>query len=324
MKELFRRFSSGSSLYPDIEPFDKFMLPVGSGHQLYVEQCGSPQGLPVIVLHGGPGGGCSPGMRRFFDPQAYRIVLFDQRGCGKSTPTAGVEANTTQHLISDIELICQTLGIKRCILFGGSWGTALALLYAQAHPERVIHVVLRAVFLMTRRELNWFYGGGAARFWPDQWEALVGPIPENERGSLIAAYHRRLFSGDRSEEMRFGGLWLAWETALCKLSNHTVAGARSSGYARTFARLGTHYFVNGGFLPKDGHILDHIHLLAEIPGTIIHGRFDVVCPLEAAWELSKAWPRSKLEIVPAAHAHSEPSIQERLVATMNGLRGVKL
>ena len=205
--------SAVSHLYPPIEPYDQRMLDVGDGHKIYVEQCGHPQGMPVVVLHGGPGGGCSPTMRRYFDPSVYRIVLFDQRGCGRSRPHASVTANTTAHLIGDIEQIRRTWGVGRWLVFGGSWGATLALLYAQAHPERAAHLVLRGVFLMTQAELDWFYGGGAGRFWPDLWARFCEIIPEDERGDLIAAYHRRLFSGDMMLETRFARAWSSWENA---------------------------------------------------------------------------------------------------------------
>ena len=320
MHEIFRRLNSGDDLYPPIQPFDVRMLPAGDGHRIYVEQCGSPQGMPVLCIHGGPGGGCTPSMRRFFDPSVFRIILFDQRGCGKSTPRAGVTANTTAHLISDIEHIRQVLGVDRWILFGGSWGATLALLYAQAHPDTVIHLVLRAVFLMTRRELAWFYGGGAGQFWPEHWNRFRTAVPAGEQDDLIAAYHKRLFSGDYSEEVEFGRRWHEWEMSLCKLDGIKGAGSVSGDYARTFARLESHYFLNGGFLDSDGQILDSMGKLESIPGTIVHGRYDIVCPPVSAWMVAERWKCAQLEFVTAGHALSEPEIRRKLVSTMDALR----
>ncbi|MCY3880147.1 MAG: prolyl aminopeptidase [Rhodobacteraceae bacterium] len=322
MNKILQRFRSAETLYPVIQPFDTRMLPVGGDHQLYIEQCGAPNGFPVLVLHGGPGGGCNPMMRRFFDPGFYRAVLFDQRGCGKSRPFSCVKENTTQHLIRDMELIRQTLGIGRWVLFGGSWGATLALLYAQQFPDRVTHLVLRAPFLMTRRELDWFYAGGAARFRPESWERFTDPIPRNEHDDLISAYHRRLFSGDVNEEIRFGTRWLEWESTLCRMNSPSRSGNGNGAYARTFARLETHYFLNRGFLDEDGQILAGMHRIADIPGSIIHGRYDLVCPPESAWSLAKQWKRVELEFVLAGHAISETEIQRKLAATMNGLRTV--
>ncbi|GAB4284097.1 MAG: prolyl aminopeptidase [Roseovarius sp.] len=296
------------------------MMAVGDGHQIYVEQSGNPEGRPVVVLHGGPGGGSSPAMRRFFDPCRYRIVLFDQRGCGRSTPHASVEANTTWHLVADIERIRCRLGIERWIVFGGSWGSTLGLIYAQTHPERVAHLVLRGVFTMTRAELDWFYGGGAARFWPEAWEAFQRPIPEAERGDMIAAYHRRLFSGDRAEEVRHARAWVAWENALATIASPGTGGDSPADYARAFARLENHYFTHHGFLDHDGHILARMERIAEIGGTIVQGRYDMICPPEAAFRIARAWPRADLRLVPmAGHALSEPGITAELVRVMDAL-----
>ena len=308
-------------LYPPIDPFDQRMLDVGDGHRIYVEQCGARDGLPVIVLHGGPGGGCSPAMRRYFDPGAFRIVLFDQRGCGRSRPHASVEANTTWHLVRDIERIREVLGIDRWIVFGGSWGATLALIYAQEHPQRAAALVLRGVFLMTAAELDWFYGGGAGRFWPDLWERFVGMIPENERGDMIGAYHRRLFSGDLMEETRFARAWAAWENALASIDNDGAAGESPADYARAFARLENHYFLHRGFLSEDQRILARMDRLAEVPGVIVQGRYDMICPPVSAHRLAALWPKARLKMVPwAGHALSEPGISAELVRTMDMLR----
>lgn len=308
-------------LYPPIDPFDQRSIDMGDGHRIYMEQCGRPDGIPVLVLHGGPGGGCSPAMRRYFDPSVYRVILFDQRGCGRSQPHASVVNNTTWHLVSDIEAIRTALGIDRFILFGGSWGATLALIYAISHPERVRQLVLRGVFLMTRAELDWFYGGGAGAFYPDLWARFVNPIPEDERGDLIAAYHRRLFSGNLMEETRFGRVWANWENALASVHHDGQLGESPSDYARAFSRLENHYFKNGGFLEDDGWILHEKHRIRHLPATIIQGRFDMICPPISAYRLAQNWPRCQLHMVPlAGHALSEPGISEGLVRVMDSLR----
>ena len=309
-------------LYPPTDPYDQRMLDVGQGHRVYVEQCGNPAGIPVVVLHGGPGGGCSAAMRRYFDPEHYRIILFDQRGCGRSRPHASVAHNTTWHLVDDIELIRRTLDIDAWIVFGGSWGATLALIYAQAHPARVRNIVLRGVFLMTQRELDWFYGGGAGRFWPEVWARFEALIPEDERGDLISAYHRRLFSGDIAMETRFARAWSSWENALASIHSTGSGGEAPGDYARAFARLENHYFTNAGFLEFDGQILAHAGRIKHIPGTIVQGRYDMICPPESAYALSRAWPNSDLKLIRnAGHALSEPGISAELVRTMDRIAG---
>ena len=315
-------------LYPSLAPFDQRMLDVGDGHTVYVEQCGNPDGIPVLVLHGGPGGGCSPTMRRYFDPEVYRVVLFDQRGCGRSRPAASVEANTTWHLVADIELIRETLKIDSWIVFGGSWGATLSLIYAQAHPERAKHLVLRGVFLMTQAELDWFYGGGAGRFWPDVWKRFVDLVPEDERGDLIGAYHKRLFGEQTPEQIKFAREWTAWENALASVaSNGPSFYDTPAEYARIFARLENHYFVNAGFLEVDGQILRDLYKLKGIGATIVQGRFDMICPPEGAWKLKDAWPDGlcDLRMIPTAgHALSEAGISSELVRVMDMLHSVRL
>ena len=304
--------------YPPIDPFNQQIMPTGDGHQIYVEECGNPDGTPVVVLHGGPGGGCSPVMRRYFDPQKYRIVLFDQRGCGRSRPLASVKNNTTWDLVNDVERIRKDLSIESWALFGGSWGATLALLYAQTHPNHVSHIVLRGVFLMTQRELDWFYGGGAGQFWPDAWGRFVEKIPEDERDDLIKAYHRRLFSGDLRTEMQYGRIWSAWENALASIYSNGNGGEPAGEYSRTFSRLENHYFINKGFLEKGGHILQNMDCIAHIPGFIVQGRYDMICPPKSAWDLSKAWPQSDLRLIrQAGHAMSEPGISAELVKIMD-------
>jgi len=307
-------------LYPPIEPFARHILAVGDGHEVYIEQSGNRDGIPVVVLHGGPGGGCSPAMRRYFDPKKYHVTLFDQRGCGRSKPHASVENNTTWDLVADIEKIRDALGISQWIVFGGSWGATLALIYAQAHPQAVKRLVLRGVFMMTQRELAWFYGGGAGQFWPETWARFVDLIPEDERGDLIAAYHKRLFSGDTAVEVKYGRAWSAWENALASVRSTGAGGEAPGEYARAFARLENHYFINNGFLEYDGKILDQMHKIAHIPGTIVQGRFDMICPPVTAWTLAEAWPRSSLRMIGmAGHSMSEPAISDALVKVMDGI-----
>ncbi|HCE70387.1 prolyl aminopeptidase [Ruegeria pomeroyi] len=307
-------------LHPPIEPFDQRMLDVGQGHRIYVEQSGNPNGIPVVVLHGGPGGGCSPAMRRYFDPSVYRVILFDQRGCGRSRPHASVTDNTTWHLVADIERIRKTLEIDSWIAFGGSWGATLALIYAQTHPDRVTHLVLRGVFLMTQAELDWFYGGGAGRFWPEPWSRFAALIPENERGDMIAAYHKRLFSGDMAQEIRYARAWSAWENALASIQSNGTTGESPGDYARAFARLENHYFINDGFLEFDGQILANMGRISHIPGHIVQGRYDMICPPNSAWKLSELWPNADLRMIRnAGHALSEPGISAELVRIMDAI-----
>ena len=312
--------NSAGTLYPGREPFRRHMLEVGEGHTLYVEEVGRPDGIPVVVFHGGPGGGCSPAMRRFFDPDKYRVILFDQRGCGRSRPHASVKANTTWHLLRDIEHIRVTLGIERWIVFGGSWGATLALIYGQAHPGHVAWLVLRGVFLATRTELDWFYGGGAGRFWPDLWERFIEPIPAEERGDLIGAYNKRLFSRDRAEQITHAKSWAAWENALASIDNDGAVIDSPADYALAFSRIENHYFINAAFLDESQQILPNMPRIAHIPGTIVQGRHDMICPPASAWALHKAWPSSELRMIPkSGHAVSEPLIAAELVRTMDKL-----
>ena len=308
-------------LYPPIDPFDQRVIDMGDGHRIYVEQCGNPQGKPVIVVHGGPGGGCSPAMRRYFDPAVWRIILFDQRGCGRSRPLAAVEDNTTWHLVADMEKIRTTLGISSWTCFGGSWGATLSLVYAISHPTRVTELMLRGVFLMTNSELEWFYGGGAGAFFPELWSNFSTAIPASERGNLIDAYAKRLFSGDFSEETRFAKLWAGWENALASFGAETTVIDAPGDYARTFARLENHYFRNGGFLQTDNWILQNRSRIEHLPLHLVQGRHDVICPPKAAWTLANGWPNSKLEMIPrAGHALSEPGITAALVRATDALR----
>ena len=305
-------------LHPPIDPFDQRMIEVGQGHHVYMEQAGNPQGIPVVVLHGGPGGGCSPMMRRFFDPKVYRIVLFDQRGCGRSRPHASVENNTTWHLVEDIEKIRALLDIEDWVVFGGSWGATLALIYPQTHPEAVKALVLRGVFLATQAELDWFYGGGAGKFWPETWARFASLIPEDERGDMIAAYHKRLFSGNISEETAYAKAWASWENALASIATNGHGGDSPGEYARAFSRLENHYFTNKAFLEFDGQIIENMERISHIPGHIVQGRYDMICPPEAAWAIAKRWPKADLHMIKnAGHALSEPEISARLVRIMD-------
>lgn len=308
-------------LYPAIDPYDQRVLDMGDGHRIYVEQCGNPDGIPVVVFHGGPGGGCSPAMRRYFDPLEYRIVLFDQRGCGRSRPHASVVDNTTWHLVADVERIREALDIERWVLFGGSWGATLALIYAQTHPERTAYLALRGVFLMTKAELDWFYGGGAGQFFPDQWQRFSEMVPPAERGDLIEAFHERLFSGDVMVETRFARAWASWENALAAIDHDGHGGDSPADYARAFARLENHYFINAGFLETDGQILDNMPLISRIPGTVVQGRYDMICPPISAWKLTERWSRGDLKLIGmAGHALSEPGISAELVKTMKAVQ----
>jgi proline iminopeptidase len=305
-------------LYPPIDPFDQRVVDMGDGHRIYVEQCGNPNGIPVVILHGGPGGGCSPAMRRYFNPDAYRVILFDQRGCGRSRPTASVENNTTWHLVADIERLRKLFDIEDWIVFGGSWGATLALIYAQTHPDRINRLVLRGVFLATQAEVDWFYGGGAGKFWPEQWAKFTSLLPEHEVNAAIAAYNKRLFSGDRATEILYARAWSHWENALASIHTNGSVGESPGEYARTFARLENHYFTNKAFLEYDGKILDQMDRIAHIPGHIVQGRYDMICPPQAAWNLSERWPNAELKMVrQAGHALSEPGISAELVRIMD-------
>ena len=320
MRNSESQIGASRPLYPVVQPYNYRMLPVPGDHMIYVEECGNPSGIPVVVLHGGPGGGCSPGMRRFFHPDIYRVVLFDQRGCGRSRPHAVTENNTTWDLVGDLELIRKELGIDKWIVFGGSWGATLALVYAQTYPDRVRHMVLRGIFLMTRSELDWFYGGGAARFFPRQWDRFVGMLPEDERDDVIAGYAARLHHGTEESQIRFARAWTEWESSLASLRPSQSGGSVPASYALAFARIENHYFRNTGFLREDRQIMQDIHKIAHIPGTIIQGRYDMICPPKTAMSLHEIWPASRLIIIAdAGHSLSEPGISSALTTIMDEL-----
>ena len=311
------------SFYPEIEPYDHGLLDVGDGHRVYWELCGNPRGKPVVFLHGGPGGGCSPVQRRLFDPQKYRILLFDQRGCGRSLPYAELEANTTWHLVADIERLRGMIGVESWMVFGGSWGSTLALAYAQTHPERVSELVLRGIFTLRRAELLWYYQEGASWMFPDKWERFLAPIPPEERGDLMAAYRRRLTDPDPAVRRQAARAWSLWEgETITLLPNQGYTDLfGDERYALAFARIENHYFVHEGFFEEDQLIRD-AHRLKDIPGVIIQGRYDIATPPKTAWDLHKAWPEARFILVPdAGHAVSEPGIAHHLIEATDAFAG---
>jgi len=301
--------------YPPIDPYAVHHLRVSELHSLYLEECGHRNGLPVLFLHGGPGAGCEPWHRRFFDPARYRILLFDQRGCGRSKPHAELRDNTTAHLIDDIESIRRHLGIERWVVFGGSWGSTLALAYAEAHPERVLGLILRGIFLCRPREIHWFYQEGASRIFPDLWLDYLAPIPLEERGELVRAYYRRLAGRDEIARMAAAKAWSIWEgrTATLLENRGVVDHFADPHTALSLARIECHYFMHDAFL-RPNQLLEEAHRLAGIPGVIVQGRYDIVCPAESAWDLHQAWPTAELKIIPdAGHSAAEPGIRGALI-----------
>jgi len=304
-------------LYPPIAQSNASgFLPEQDGHEIYYEECGHPDGIPVVLLHGGPGGAISDVMRRFHDPHVYRIVLFDQRGCGKSRPRASLEHNTTWHLIADMERLRQHLGIRHWQVFGGSWGSTLALAYAQRHPERVSALIVRGIFTLRRSELQWFYQSGASWLYPDAFEKFLAPIPMEERNDMISAYYKRLTGSDAQIQLEAARAWSMWEgsTLALQIDQTTVDKFSCSAYALAFARIECHYFYHGGFFEYDGQLLNEMNKIAHLPGVIVQGRYDLVTPTATAWQLAKLWPNAQLEIVPdAGHAMTEPGIIDRLV-----------
>ncbi len=304
-------------LYPEIESRANGRLRVSDLHELYFEESGNPAGIPVVFLHGGPGGGTEAKYRRFFDPERYRIVLFDQRGCGKSTPHASLVDNTTWDLVKDIEALRTHLGIEKWVVFGGSWGSTLALSYAETHPSSVRALVLRGIFLLRKQEIDWFYQRGCSAIFPDAWEHFLAPIPENERHDLLAAYHRRLTSDDPNVQLEAAKAWSIWEGSTSRLmvDPSLVARFGADRFAIAFARIEAHYFVNRGFFEHDDQLLRNVDRIRHIPAVIVQGRYDVVCPLESAWALHRAWPEADLQIVPdAGHSALEPGTTRALVA----------
>lgn len=291
------------------------MVSVDNGHRLYLEQVGKPDGIPVVFLHGGPGAGCEPYHRQFFNPDHYRVILFDQRGCGRSTPHASLDANTTWDLVADMERIRQRLNIEKWLLFGGSWGSTLALAYAQAHPQRVTGMILRGIFLCRDEEIQWFYQRGASQVFPDYWQDFIAPIPQQERGDLLRAYHRRLNGDNDIERMAAAKAWSVWEGRTASLHpNPAVVGFFSHAHtALSLARIESHYFVNHAFLSPD-QLLRDSQVLAGIPGVIVQGRYDLICPMASAWALHHAWPDSELKVIgDAGHSATEPGIRGALI-----------
>ena len=311
------------TIFPEIEPYRRATLSVSALHTLAYEECGNPKGKPVILLHGGPGGGMNPLMRRLHDPKAYRMILFDQRGCGNSTPYGELQDNTTWTLVSDIEALRVHLAIERWQVFGGSWGSTLALAYAQTHPERVSELVLRGIFLLRRTELLWFYQEGASWLLPEAWQGFLAPIPVVERGDLISAYYRRLTSPNREVQLTAARAWSQWEGSALSLleDQERVKRFGMDSYALAFARIESHFFINGGFLRQDDQLLVDATRLKGIPGKIAHGRYDLCTPIKNAFDLCQVWPEAELTIVPdAGHALSEPGIARALVAATEAFK----
>ena len=303
------------TLYPEIEPFETGFMDVGDGHTIYWERVGTRGAKPAVFLHGGPGGGFSPAHRRQFDPALYDVLLFDQRGCGKSTPHAGLEANTTWHLVADIERLREMVGAEKWLVFGGSWGSTLALAYSQTHPERVSELVVRGVYTLTKAELDWYYQFGVSEMFPDKWERFIAPIPKAERGDLMAAYRRRLTGDDKAARIEAAKAWSLWEGETITLLPQPETSDKfgEDDFALAFARIENHYFVHGGWL-DEGQLLRDAHKLRGIPGLIVHGRYDMPCPARYAWQLHKGWPDAEFFLIEGAgHAYSEPGILDRLI-----------
>jgi proline iminopeptidase len=315
---------SNGTQYPPIEPFDTGYLAVGDGHEMYYEQAGNPRGKPAVFVHGGPGGGGDVNSRRFFDPARYRIVVFDQRGSGRSRPHASLEANTTWHLVADMERLREHLAIDRWLVFGGSWGSTLALAYAETHPRAVSELVLRGIFLLRELELKWFYQFGASLLFPEQWQRYLAPIPPAERHDLLAAFHRRLLSDDGAVRLEAARAWSIWEGATSSLLPNPKREDQfgSPEFALALARIEAHYFVNRGFFAHEHQLLDGVERIRKIPGVIVHGRYDVVCPIDTAFELHRRWPEADFRIVQdAGHSAYEPGITAELLAATDRFGG---
>ncbi|MGH8180135.1 MAG: prolyl aminopeptidase [Steroidobacteraceae bacterium] len=315
-------------LFPPIEPYRTGYLALDQRHRMYWEEAGNPQGPAILFLHGGPGAGATPAHRRFFDPAFWRIVIYDQRGGGRSTPLGAVEENTPDHLLADIERLRQELGIAGWVVFGGSWGSTLALAYAESHPDRVTELVLRGIFMLRRWELEWFYQNpaGAGALYPDLWEDYVTPIPQAERGDMMRAYYTRLTSEDAGIRTSAAKTWSVWEAATSHLLTAAdyVAKFEQDRYAEAFARIECHYFINGGFLRSDNQLIDDVDRIRHIPAVIVQGRYDIVCPMKTAWELHRAWPEADLRIVPdAGHSAFERGNLHELIMATDGFAGLR-
>ncbi|MCO5063016.1 MAG: prolyl aminopeptidase [Rhizobiaceae bacterium] len=310
-------------LYPEIEPFDSGLLDVGDGHRIYWERVGTKGAKPAVFLHGGPGGTISPRHRRLFDPALYDVILFDQRGCGNSTPNASLDANTTWHLVADIERLRTMAGFGKWLVFGGSWGSTLALAYSETHPERVSELVVRGIYTLTRAELKWYYQFGVSEMFPEKWERFLAPIPEAERGDMMAAYRKRLIGTDRQAQIEAARAWSLWEGETITLlpEPETSRQFEADEYALAFARIENHYFVHAGWL-EEGQLLRDAHRLHGIPGVIVHGRYDMPCPAKYAWLLHRAWPDAEFHLIEGAgHAYSEPGILDRLIRATDKFAG---
>ncbi|MFK7831184.1 MAG: prolyl aminopeptidase [Congregibacter sp.] len=315
---------NSDALYPPIEPYNSGWLNVGDGHEIYYEESGNPDGAPCVFVHGGPGGGAGEGARRFFDPARYRIVIFDQRGCGRSQPHASLEANTTWHLVADMERLRTLLGIARWLVFGGSWGSTLSLAYAQRHPGAVAALVLRGIFLLRRREVDWLYQHGASELFPDAWEDYVRPIPLAERDDLLSAFHRRLTSEDAATRLEAARAWSVWEASTSFLQPQAdfIAQLDEPDAALAMARIECHYFVNRGFFDSEQQLLDGIEFIRHIPAVIVQGRYDVVCPASTAWDLHRAWPEADFQMIPdAGHSAFDRGNAIALVAATDRFAG---
>jgi proline iminopeptidase len=311
------------TLYDPIEPYDTGRLRVSPVHEIYYEQVGNPNGKPVVFLHGGPGGGIVPEYRQFHDPNAYRVVLFDQRGSGQSTPHASLEENTTWDLVADIEKLRVHFGIDKWQVFGGSWGSTLSLAYSETHPDRATELVLRGIFLCRKKEIQWFYQEGTNAIFPDVWEEYVKVIPEAERGDMVSAYHRRLTSDDEAVLLEAARAWSIWEGSTSKLffDEHSIEKFADAEFAKAFARIECHYFMNNCFFPTDNFLIENVGKIRHIPGVIVQGRYDVVCPMMSAWDLHRAWPEADLRITPdAGHSMMEVGNISALVAATDKFR----
>ena len=303
-------------LFPNIEPFNTFNLPVSDLHTIYVEESGNKNGKPVIFLHGGPGGGVDPKYRRYFDPKKWRIIMFDQRGCGKSTPFAELEENTTWDLVSDIEKIRKHLSIDNWVVFGGSWGSTLSLAYSQTHPDSCKGLILRGIFLVRKKELDWFYQEGANNIFPDRWESFLEPIPVEKRDNLMQAYYEILTGEDHSKKIEAAKAWSTWEGSTVRLlqDENFISDFSDDKFAEAFARIECHYFMNNCWFDSDNHLIENMHKIRHIPGVIIHGRYDIICPVIQAWDLYKVWPEADLHIIPdAGHSIFEDGIKNKIL-----------
>ncbi len=311
-------------IYPEITPYRTGRLKVSVLHELYFEESGNPKGKPVIFVHGGPGGGTEAKHRRYFDPRKYRIILFDQRGCGKSTPHASIVDNTTWDLVDDMEILRKEMKVEKWQVFGGSWGSTLAIAYAETFPERVSELVLRGIFLLRQKEIDWFYQSGASAIFPDAWEPYLNAIPENERHDMVSAYYKRLTSSDKNIQLQAAKAWSIWEGSTSQLFPEAdfISHYGDSEFAIAFARVECHYFINKGFMKTDGQLLNDVGKIRHIPGVIVQGRYDVVCPLDSAWALHRAWPEAELIIVPdAGHSAFESGISKALIAATDKFAG---